>query len=103
MVMHTHMLNPRVFLEDAMRSGLARFWSSGMPWHLVKDAVGQDLEYRAPSSAHATWSQLTGREWDNSSDTAVKRLDCFYCSASFDVPWTTCGTQEKDRGRLSDM
>lgn len=95
MVMHTHMLNPRSFLEDTMRYGLADFWAAGMPWSLIHNAIGDDLTYATPASVQAAWVAKTGRSWNNQDDPLTKTLKCPYCPARYDAPWTTCGTDEK--------
>lgn len=94
MVMHAHMLNPRSFLEDTLRYGLVDYWTSGMPWELVYNAISDDLHYDVSSDSKAAWVALTGRNWDNQDDPLTKGLKCPYCPAWYDVPWTTCGINE---------
>lgn len=95
MVMHTHMLNPRVFLEDTMRYGLSAYWAAGMPWHVINEAIGDDLYYRVSDDVRANWVAKTGLSWDNQEDPLTKALKCPYCPVTYDVPWTTCGKDEK--------
>lgn len=98
MVMHTHMLNPRSFLEDTLRDGLSSIWAAGMPWNLVNDAIGTDWSYTVSNEAKANWVARTGCNWNNTDDPLTKTLLCPYCSNRFDVPWTTCGMDEGFNG-----
>ncbi|VUC20441.1 unnamed protein product [Clonostachys rosea] len=68
MIWHTHMLNPRCFLEDAMLWGLRELWTTGMPWA------------------------------ENELDATTKILDCPACKQPNDVAWTTCGLPETYKG-----
>jgi hypothetical protein len=88
------MLNPRSFLEDTMRHGLVQYWTSGMPWELINQALGSDLQYKVSPDTKAAWVALTGLNWENQDDPMTKRLKCPYCPAWYDVPWTTCGVGE---------
>jgi len=103
MVWHTHMLNPRAFLEDAMLAGLRQFWATGMPWDLVAKAIDSDFNYNVSPECKARWAHQTGLAWDNMDDPLVKRLKCPRCSVLIEIPWTTCGLPEdyKDDGLTS--
>lgn len=98
MVMHTHMLNPRSFLEDTLRNGLTSIWATGVPWRLVNDAIGADCSYKVSDEAKANWVARTGCDWDNTDDQLTKTLSCPYCSSMINVPWTTCGMDESFNG-----
>ncbi|KAK0732423.1 hypothetical protein B0T21DRAFT_443207 [Apiosordaria backusii] len=95
MVWHTHMLNPRAFLEDAMLVGLRSFWSNGMPWELVNQAIDSDaFSYCVSDQCKANWTNQTGLAWDNADDSMRKTLRCPRCTASLEILWTTCGGPE---------
>ncbi|KAM0254560.1 hypothetical protein ACHAQJ_006666 [Trichoderma viride] len=91
MILHTHMLNPRSFFEDAIRYGLGTFWASGMPWELIHQAIDTDFHYRASYEARRQWMSQTGRRWRNHKDAMTKTIKCPFCQNPNEVPWTTCG------------
>jgi len=95
MVLHSHMLNPRSFLEDTIRSGLSSLWTAGMPWKLVSEAIGADLSYATSNQAKQSWVARTGRNWANQDDSLARLMVCPFCQAENHVPWTTCGMSEK--------
>lgn len=94
MVMHAHMLNPRAFLEDTMRSNMSEYWTAGMPWQAVNEGIASDFTEDASELAKGDWTSLTGRSWSNSLDPMTKFLKCPWCKEGMQVPWTTCGTDE---------
>ncbi|KAK1973966.1 hypothetical protein LZ30DRAFT_741943 [Colletotrichum cereale] len=98
MVWHSHMLNPRAFLEDTMRLGLRSFWTTGMPWAQVNQAVTSKFDYEVSESTKSNWKQTTGRSWDNLEEPVVKSLECPACKRTIEVPWTTCGLPEMYKG-----
>ncbi|KAK1569831.1 uncharacterized protein LY79DRAFT_674384 [Colletotrichum navitas] len=98
MVWHSHMLNPRAFLEDTMRWGLRSFWTTGMPWAQVNQVITSKFDHKVPSSAKSNWEQKTGRPWDNLEEPMVKFLECPACKRTIEVPWTTCGLPERYKG-----
>lgn len=98
MVWHAHMLNPRAFLEDCMRFGVASLWTAGMPWRLVNDAIDTGFNYRPSDDSVQAWENTTGRPWDNVEDSLTKEIKCPACNASDDVLWTTCGMPEDSKG-----
>ncbi len=91
MVWHTHMLNPRAFLEDSMLAGLRRPWALGMPWTLVNAAIDTDFNYNVSAACKARWAHQTGLAWDNADDDMVKKTKCPRCNIPLHIPWTTCG------------
>lgn len=91
MVLHAHMLNPRLFLEDCMRYGAREFWTAGMPWERINAAIDQDFNYIQSKERKSIWSAMCTRNWDNTQDTMHKLIDCSSCGASNAIPWTTCG------------
>ncbi|PSR84241.1 hypothetical protein BD289DRAFT_368883 [Coniella lustricola] len=109
MVWHAHMLNPRSYLEDALRSGLSEFWAAGMPWRVVASAIDTDFTYRVSDQAKVAFCRATCRNWENTAerltdwesedidDSSLKFLKCPACSAVFEVPWTTCGREESSK------
>ncbi|CAG9941783.1 unnamed protein product [Clonostachys rosea f. rosea IK726] len=94
LVWHSHMLNPRAYLEDCMRAGLRDLWSHGMPWHLVNAAIDSSFNYAVSDDVKALWVAKTERPWDNVEDSSVKRVVCPHCQTHLDIPWTTCGADE---------
>ncbi|KAK4096990.1 hypothetical protein N658DRAFT_562095 [Parathielavia hyrcaniae] len=99
MVWHTHMLNPRAFLEDAMLAGLRDFWNTGMPWSLVDNAIDTDFNYTVSDECRANWTRKTGLAWNNEDDPLTKKLECPGCNTWMHFPWTTCGLPEHLAGR----
>lgn len=98
MVWHTHMLNPRAFLEDSIRWGLRTLWTTGMPWAQVNQAIDSKFNYEASDLARSNWERTTGRSWDNIEEPMVKSLRCPSCKRAMEVPWTTCGLPETYKG-----
>ncbi|KAK4646924.1 uncharacterized protein QC761_100410 [Podospora bellae-mahoneyi] len=95
MVWHTHMLNPRAFLEDAMLVGLRSFWSNGMPWALVDRVIDPEtFSYRVSDQCKANWTKQTGHAWDVADDSPRKTLLCPRCNTSLEILWTACGLPE---------
>lgn len=90
MVWHTHMLNPRAFLEDCMLGGLRGFWSNGMPWHLINAAITTSFAYNVTPACKTSWTALTGLAWSNADDPLNITLPCPRCATNLRVPWTTC-------------
>jgi hypothetical protein len=98
MVWHTHMLNPRAFLEDAMLAGMRPFWVTGLPWHLINKAIDTHFNYNVSAECMSRWSQRTGLAWDNTKDSMVKMLECPRCNTWIHIPWTTCELLEDYQG-----
>jgi hypothetical protein len=90
MVWHTHMLNPRAFLEDCMLSGLRDFWSTGMPWRLIHASITTSFAYTVTSACKKSWTALTGLAWSNADDPLTTTLPCPRCTTNLQIPWTTC-------------
>ncbi|RSL46825.1 hypothetical protein CEP54_013669 [Fusarium duplospermum] len=91
MVLHTHMLSPRFFLEDCMRYGAREFWAAGMPWEKINAAIDKNFNYIQSEDNKSVWSVLYSRNWDNTQDSMQKMMNCPSCRASNSIPWTTCG------------
>src|SRR5690349_819728 len=94
MVWHSHMLNPRAFLEDAMLAGMRSFWASGLPWHLVDKAIDTDFNYTVSADCKDRWTMLTRLPWDSTDGSPVKEILCPGCGNLLEIPWTTCGYLE---------
>ncbi len=95
MVWHTFMLNPRSYLEDCIRFGLAELWAAGIPWRAVNEVIDNtNFVYDIPEGGRAAYTTKTGHKWDNAQDLMVKTLSCPTCSRVLVVPWTTCARDE---------
>ncbi|KAM7184757.1 Protein of unknown function (DUF1399) domain containing protein [Rhypophila sp. PSN 637] len=94
LVWHTHMLNPRAFLEDCLLTGLRSLWRAGMPWDVVNQVIDTDFNYNPPDVVKAHWTARTGLSWDNADDPAYKSVKCPRCATHLMIPWTTCGQPE---------
>lgn len=94
MVLHTHMLNPRAFLEDSIRHGMGSFWAAGMPWELIHKAIDTNFNYNVSHQAKINWVAKTGHRWRNQDDDMEKILKCPFCPSKNEIPWTTCGMKE---------
>lgn len=88
------MLNPRDYFEDCIRSGLRDFWTAGLPWKVVNEAIDTSFNYNVSDNCMNAWVAATERAWDNAHDPATKSLKCPACSEKHEVPWTTCGMSE---------
>lgn len=96
MVWHSHVLNPHTYLEDCLRAGKIRFWSTDFPWHVIDSAIGWDrIQYSPEEEARVFFQKQTGRLWDNQDESLDKDFDCLHCSKSFTVPWTSGGIGPK--------
>lgn len=103
MVWHAHMLNPRDYLEDCIRTGRQELWAAGMPWDLVNRAIDASFAYRVPNNCPAIWKAATGREWSNDQDSPKKGLNCPTCANPCSIPWTTCSFPENSNGQAPDL
>ncbi|KAK4223575.1 hypothetical protein QBC38DRAFT_45740 [Podospora fimiseda] len=102
MVWHTHMLNPRAYLEDCMLAGLRSLWLTGMPWSAVNQVIDNNFAYKVSDRAKADWTKSTGLAWDNADEPMVKTVNCPHCEVPNEIPWTTCGISKDYRGRIDD-
>lgn len=94
MVWHTHMLNPRAYLEDCLLAGLRPIWHIGMPWNVVDKVIDSNFDYKVSDDTKAAWTLRTGLRWDNVDNLLVKHLNCPRCNFTNEIPWTTCGLPE---------
>ena len=89
------MLNPRNYLEDCCRFGLPNLWATGLPWTAVNAAIDTSFNYTVPEEAKAAFSERTGHAWNNIEDPLSKKISCPRCQQQLDIPWTSCGADEK--------
>ncbi|CAI6085788.1 unnamed protein product [Clonostachys chloroleuca] len=94
MVWHSHMLNPRAYLEDCMRAGLRQLWWHGMPWTLINNAIDSNFTYSVSEDTKAMWVANTDHSWVNTEDMTQKAINCPICTEQLHVAWTTCGADE---------
>lgn len=97
MVFHSHMLNPRGFLEDCMRFQASNMWTAGMPWQQVNNLIDLEFNYNATEPTKVMWNVQMRRAWENAEDSMVKRISCPCCKQSVDIPWTTCSLPEDSK------
>ncbi|KAH8680044.1 hypothetical protein BGZ60DRAFT_428328 [Tricladium varicosporioides] len=95
MVWHAFMLNPRNYLEDCVRFGIANVWTTGLPWPAVNAAIDTSFNYNVPDLAKVTFAEKTGHNWSNVEDSLNKSIPCPRCSQQLEIPWTTVGMSEK--------
>ena len=92
MVWHSHMLNPRSFLEDCIRYGRMSTWRTGFPFEAVNDCINdRTLEYRVQGQAQMLFEQQLNLKWDNIHDPPTKDLQCPRCRKVKSIPWTEGG------------
>lgn len=89
MVWHSHMLNPRSFLENCIRYGKMSLWATGFPWPLINECLDdKTLGYDAGESARNEFESRTGLSWDNLQDPPRKDIKCPNCGKLVHVLWT---------------
>ena len=89
MVWHSHMLNPRCFLEDSIRYAKMSLWISGFPWDIINDCINDfTMGYDPGESAKLFFGSKTGLSWENLDDSPDKFVECPRCKQSVPVPWT---------------
>ncbi|KAL1894078.1 hypothetical protein Cpir12675_003862 [Ceratocystis pirilliformis] len=95
MVWHTHMLNPRDYLEDCMRAGHRSLWLAGFPWNLINQVINADFHLIGTAEARKNFESRTGHPWDNVESPMYYSLTCPIpkCNTKIHVPWTTCATE----------
>lgn len=97
MVWHTHMLNPRLYLEDTMRQGRGDIWSSGLPWNLLSRCITHDdFTYNVGDASKLNWESATGLSWDNTNDPPHIEVACPACESPMKFAWTTCNLIEPE-------
>ncbi|GAQ39428.1 hypothetical protein AKAW_03305 [Aspergillus niger] len=61
MVWHSHMLNPRKYLEDCIRYGKMCVWGAGFPWELLDEQIdGTTFDYTATEEASRYFESQVG-------------------------------------------
>ncbi|KAE8381820.1 hypothetical protein BDV26DRAFT_254708 [Aspergillus bertholletiae] len=92
MVWHSHMLNPRNFLEDCIRYGKMSFWRTGFPFNAINTCIDNHvLEYKVGDESQKTFEQQAQLKWDNLEDPSTKNVECPACGLTSAVPWTEGG------------
>jgi hypothetical protein len=98
MVLHSFMLNPRVFLEDCIRDGKMPLWHAGFPWALVNECIdNKTFEYRAPQEAVDAFTTPCDLVWDNVQGPAEKTISCANCAKPLLCPFTNTFSFESFR------
>ncbi|KAJ5389971.1 uncharacterized protein N7496_001039 [Penicillium cataractarum] len=103
MVWHSHMLNPRDFLEDCIRSGKMSTWRTGFPFAAVNDCINdRTLEYTVPEKTRLLFQERLKLSWDNFHDPPGKDLECPRCTRINTVLWTEGGIGESAKEAFKD-
>lgn len=99
MVWHSYMLNPRCYLEDAIRYQKLDFYATNFPWQHIDQCIDAvSFEYRSTSKAQDRWTTTTQYQWDNLHDPVYKTLACPNGASTqwkqgnhheIQIPWTT--------------
>ena len=95
MVWHSHMLNPRDYLEDCIRNGRMSTWKTGFPFEAVNNCINdRTLEYTVSAKSQELFEKQIQLSWDNLHDSPAKSLPCPRCNTLNPVPWTRGGIGE---------
>ncbi|KAK7204726.1 hypothetical protein BZA70DRAFT_181673 [Myxozyma melibiosi] len=88
MVLHSHMLHPRVYWQDLMRSNrIGVFRSMKMPWEAMESAIQQPSnpngawKYNPFETAREYFELNTMRQFDLEDDSNLKCVVCPQCSS----------------------
>lgn len=99
MVWHSHMLNPRAFLEDCIRYAKMSLWHSGFPWNITNDSIHNDTMLYSPTDAsRVRFENATDLHWNNLDDSPDKTVECPSCANSVSVPWTAGHIETPENG-----
>ncbi|KAK9352014.1 hypothetical protein V1523DRAFT_352298 [Lipomyces doorenjongii] len=87
MIWHVHLLHPRAYWEDCIRSNRQGvFKSMAFPWlaisHVMKyngDITDSELIYDPPSDAKKHFQATTNCSFDNEDDNVIKHVQCTNC------------------------
>lgn len=104
MVWHSHMLNPRTYLEDSIRYTKHALWRTAFPWRDVYESIDDESFEYSRKEADAFLKQ-TGRPWNPLDDESLKVIKCPKCTATKTVSWTrppASSTPEAMRAFLSE-
>ncbi|KAJ5960034.1 uncharacterized protein N7479_007184 [Penicillium vulpinum] len=89
MVWHSHMLNPRSFLEDSIRYGKMSTWATGFPWEAIDGCINNHtMEYTVSEEGQRLFEEKLDLQWDNLHDPPNKKVDCPHCKKENTAPWT---------------
>ncbi|KAJ5523250.1 hypothetical protein N7513_012794 [Penicillium frequentans] len=89
MVWHSHMLNPRNFLEDCIRCGKMSIWRTGFPFEAVNQCIDdRTLEYAPSEASQQKFEKQIKVKWDGLHDPPTKDLECPSCKKTTPVLWT---------------
>ncbi|RDK39342.1 hypothetical protein M752DRAFT_255757 [Aspergillus phoenicis ATCC 13157] len=89
MVWHSHMLNPRKYLEDCIRYGKMCVWGARFPWELVDRQIdGTTFEYTTTGEARRYFETQINSSWDNLFDPPTTTVPCPNCGIQIVVEWT---------------
>ena len=89
MVWHSHMLNPRKYLEDCIRHGKMHVWGADFPWELVDRHIdGDKFEYVPSEETPKSFEAQLGINWDNLLAPSTTTVECPKCSSMVIVDWT---------------
>ncbi|KAJ5590550.1 hypothetical protein N7450_004522 [Penicillium hetheringtonii] len=89
MVWHSHMLNPRDFMEDCLRYGRMSTWTTGFPFKAINQCIDdRTLEYTVSEKSMQMFKKEIHREWDNLADPSDLDIECPSCKKRITVPWT---------------
>lgn len=85
------MLNPRNYLEDCIRFGKFRLWTSGFPWEAVNACIDNDtFKYSPRAEARQKFESTTQHAWNSLDDSPNINIACPKCKKMISCPWTTC-------------
>ncbi|KAJ5669376.1 hypothetical protein N7462_010446 [Penicillium macrosclerotiorum] len=103
MVWHSHMLNPRDFLEDCIRSGRMSTWRTGFPFAAVNSCINdRTLEYDVSEKTRLLFEKQLKLKWDNLEDPPSKDVKCPRCRRANPVVWTEGGIGESVKEAYKD-
>ncbi|CAI7611544.1 unnamed protein product [Penicillium pancosmium] len=89
MVWHSHMLNPRDFLEDCIRYGKMSTWRTGFPFEAINRSINdRTLEYTVSEKSIQMFKTQLHMEWDNLEDPPGLEIECPSCKKPLTVLWT---------------
>ncbi|KAL8885874.1 MAG: hypothetical protein Q9215_006326 [Flavoplaca cf. flavocitrina] len=106
MVWHTHLLNPRDYLEDCTRRDRSLLWETGLPLYTIVSCIDNEtFEYRIGDPTPNAFYRTTGLSWNSLDDDQQPTLDCAKCGLAIQTVLTTLTTagswkqlDHRDRG-----
>ncbi|KAI8936668.1 hypothetical protein NX059_007065 [Plenodomus lindquistii] len=87
MVWHSHMLNPRIYLEDCIRESRQALWHTQFPWHDIYTAI-DDVTFEYTEKDDHSFTNIFTRPWNPLEDDEAKEITCPKCESINRVPWT---------------